>query len=305
MTIRDEDRPPIHGGRGLAVEWLQRREYLPAGLADKVALSVVYSEQSFPTGVDELRDDYWPTGAEVSWLGGPAGSTSPEQWPRTRRGHPLAHVASFDLRSAHGSLDAVARTHWPVGSEGLPDHGILQVFHDLATHGHDPADAETGAWLVRWSPEPDRALLTDGPADLDLPSRPCQVMLPYASFAIPSSADAIGAPAAVFDATEAAQDHLQRMWSWQRTTDPSAPPVPVTHLYGHAQHGALLPRHEILPACLPLRDSGDDHRLLIEIESWTTLAGWFGDAGTLQVWMRSSDLTAHAFNHAWCIIRTD
>ncbi|MDT1847563.1 DUF1963 domain-containing protein, partial [Acinetobacter baumannii] len=45
--------------------------------------------------------------------------------------------------------------------------------------------------------------------------------------------------------------------------------------------------------------------LLAEIESWTTLNGWFGDASSLEIWMRRDDLRARRFSECWCIIRTD
>lgn len=44
---------------------------------------------------------------------------------------------------------------------------------------------------------------------------------------------------------------------------------------------------------------------MLEIESWTALNGWFGDAASLEVWMRDSDLAQRRFDHAWCMIRTD
>jgi hypothetical protein len=50
---------------------------------------------------------------------------------------------------------------------------------------------------------------------------------------------------------------------------------------------------------------GDEHRLVLDLESWTALEGWFGDAGSLEVWMRGSDLESRRFDHAWCLIRTD
>ena len=61
----------------------------------------------------------------------------------------------------------------------------------------------------------------------------------------------------------------------------------------------------LLDKVLPLSVPGDEHRLVLDLESWTALKGWFGDAGNLEVWMRGSDLESRRFDHAWCLIRTD
>ncbi|WP_408648222.1 DUF1963 domain-containing protein [Varibaculum timonense] len=60
----------------------------------------------------------------------------------------------------------------------------------------------------------------------------------------------------------------------------------------------------MLNAVLPISDS-DTHVLLATVESWTTLNGWFSDAGNLEVWIRQSDLKKLDFSHVWCLIRTD
>jgi len=39
--------------------------------------------------------------------------------------------------------------------------------------------------------------------------------------------------------------------------------------------------------------------------TYPAILGWFGDAGSLEVWMRQSDLNARVFGKAWCLIRTD
>lgn len=62
---------------------------------------------------------------------------------------------------------------------------------------------------------------------------------------------------------------------------------------------------EILPPALPLTRDEDSYVLFAEIESWTTLSGWFGDASSLEVWMRATDLRELGFDQCWCIIRTD
>ncbi len=78
----------------------------------------------------------------------------------------------------------------------------------------------------------------------------------------------------------------------------------VPHAYGHSRTGRGAVR-EVLNDVLPLREPGDAHRLLFDIESWTHLCGWFGDAAPLEVWMRQSDLAARRFDEAWCLTRTD
>ncbi|WP_432572614.1 hypothetical protein [Kineococcus sp. SYSU DK005] len=40
------------------------------------------------------------------------------------------------------------------------------------------------------------------------------------------------------------------------------------------------------------------------MESFTHLNGWFGDAGSSQVWMRAGDLAA-LLRGGLCVIRTD
>jgi len=79
---------------------------------------------------------------------------------------------------------------------------------------------------------------------------------------------------------------------------------PVSHVYGHSQHGEINAR-ALLDEVLPLTQPGDEHRLLLDLESWTTLESWFGDAGSLEVWMRQTDLQTRDCTKAWCLIRTD
>nr|WP_238986041.1 MULTISPECIES: DUF1963 domain-containing protein [Kocuria] len=47
---------------------------------------------------------------------------------------------------------------------------------------------------------------------------------------------------------------------------------------------------------LPLSAPGDERRLVLDLESWTTSKGWFGDAGSLEIGMRNSDLEACRFD---------
>lgn len=77
----------------------------------------------------------------------------------------------------------------------------------------------------------------------------------------------------------------------------------MTHVYGHSQTSTA-PAVRVLRDVLPLRE-GDRYRLVLDIESSTHLAGWFGDGAALEVWMRQSDLAARRFDLAWCLTRTD
>ncbi|WP_265521341.1 hypothetical protein [Oerskovia flava] len=44
---------------------------------------------------------------------------------------------------------------------------------------------------------------------------------------------------------------------------------------------------------------------MLDIESGTHLARWFGGAALLEIWMHQSDIDAHRFDSARCITRTD
>lgn len=300
--MKDKKRPPIHGYRSLIVEWLQKKKYREARLDERVEFSVAYTEQGSEPGLDTILETAMYGG---SWLGGPAVGITQEQWPRRRDGHPLAHVASFHLGEASGVMDSSMRADWPDTREDLPHDGILQIFHDLETYGTEPEDGDTGGWLVRWLPDPDLTLLAGSPADLDLPTDAAQEVTAMATFSIPTSLDLGVTTEKALDAAEEATIAFERMWNWQRTRDRDAGPAPITHLYGYSQAGHTVAVEDILPECLPLTAPGDSFRLVADIESSTTLDGWFGDASPLEVWMRQSDLDARAFHHAWCIIRAD
>ncbi|WP_309066693.1 DUF1963 domain-containing protein [Microbacterium sp.] len=75
----------------------------------------------------------------------------------------------------------------------------------------------------------------------------------------------------------------------------------MSHLYGHSWKGAAGAR-DVLAEVLPLTPGGE-YVLLLDLESWTHLEGWFGDAGHLEVWIRRSDLAARDFGRAWCLMR--
>ncbi|MFC0581810.1 DUF1963 domain-containing protein [Micrococcoides hystricis] len=296
---------PIHGLPSQIWGWLNQPHLQAAQLQERLAYTVVFSEQGFAAGEQELREDYWPNRVPVCWLGGPAIMAAGESWPRNSAGEPLAHIACFELSGVAGALDAEGKRQWGQQlSEGLPTEGYLQIFHDLQTYGYEAEDGQTEGWLVRWLHPSAELEIRDAPADLDLPEPACQVGLPMASFSPPSSLDGDYIEAQ-FDAAEHAIEEYQASWTLQRTGDPDSFPVPVTHLYGHSQAGQEVPCQEVLPEVLPLTAEQDDYRLIADIESWTSLAGWFGDASPLEVWMRQSDLQKHDYTMAWCMIRTD
>ena len=299
--------PPIHGTWRAVSEWLTGFRPGADELMRAAAWSPVFSAQSFAPGRPEL-EDLWSSGGHVSWLGGPAAHPLSE-WPRDVDGLPLAHVVTLCLADVAGASDEAGKIGWPDRREGLPTHGVLEVFHDLQTYGWEPADGARGGWLVRWVPAPERGGLAEPPSDLETPTELCQAGLLLPGFSLPCSLD-LDAPAArgpeadaAFDVAEEVTEQVQRAWLLQQTGSAVGHPVPVTHVYGHSQNGARAVA-EILDAVLPC-GPGDSHRLVLDVESWTHLAGWFGDAEPLEVWMRDSDLAEQRFDAAWCLIRSD
>ncbi|STX05719.1 DUF1963 domain-containing protein [Kocuria rosea] len=293
---------PLHGPWGQIQSWLQAGPPGAELLLEQVAFSPGLTDQSFAAGDEELRE-LWGAGGWVSWLGGPAAAPL-DAWPRAADGTALAHVLTLDLADLSGVVDDQGKATWPGLREGLPTDGVLEVFHDLRTFGHDATDWDTGAWVVRWVAEPARTELVPPPEEMDTPSAVCQVVLALPGFTLPPAVDTAGGPEEKLETAQTLEESLQRAWLAQRTGSTKGHPVPVSHVYGHSQHGEIQAR-ALLAKVLPLSVPGDEHRLVLELESWTALEGWFGDAGSLEVWMRGSDLVSHRFDHAWCLIRTD
>lgn len=313
MTLSPESFPPIHGTYPAALDWL--REQDGTQWQDRLLYSPTFSEQSFEPGEEELRD-VWPTGAQVCWFGGPTVDVG--AWPHAADGTPLSHVATIDLAGLDGDIDRAGKATWPAGQlqEGLPRMGILQVFHDLRTFGYDPGDQARGAWAVivtqvpayptggqSHDPTGTRPALIEAPGPGNTPHQVCQLALPFSSFALPSPLDLSPQNAGDVDRLEELTQALQRAWITQRGIGGDYA-IPTTHAYGYSSRGHHTATLDILPEVLPLT-GGDEYRLILEIEGWTVLEGWFGDAGSLEVWMRQSDLDAGAFEKAWCLIRTD
>ena len=296
---------PIHSMFPEVAAWLAQRG--AEGLTPDLRYSAVFSEQSLAPGTQEL-DELWETGGWISWLGGPA--VDPGHWPCNAGGRPLAHVATFHL----GGVDALhveSRRAWPQEQiqEVLPTEGVLQVFHDLQTYGYELEDGQARGWLVQWLPDPEqdssRPPLVRPPEDVEVPSEVCQPGLFMPGFTLPSSLEHRDDQAHSFEHHEVLVEELAGSWQVQRGLEPTPGwTIPFTHVYGHSSSGSAVPLDEVLPEALPL-EGEDEHRLVLEIESWTTLNGWFGDASSLEVWMRASDLAQRRFDHAWCMIRTD
>lgn len=292
------DIAPINAPWPMVEEWLGQWPFDTRSLRDDVAWSPVFTAQSFTPGRTEL-DERWTTGGEVSWLGGPAVLPLPE-WPRRTDGIALAHVATVAVPDVAGAAWSQEKEAFPDHREGLPTTGVLEVFHDLETYGFEAANGSAGGWLVRWVPEPDRSGFAEVPSDVDTPTEVAQPGLFLRGWTLRSPSEFIGTRH--FEAAEALGEAYQRAWLLQHTGSADGWPVPVTHVYGHSQAGSA-EALEVLADVLPL-EAGDSHRLVMDIESWTHLDQWFGDAAPLEVWMRESDLAARRFDRAWCMIRT-
>jgi hypothetical protein len=303
MTASPESFPPIHGTYPAALDWLQ--EQGGTQWQDDLLYAPAFSEQSFDPGEQELRE-VWPSGAQACWFGGPAVDIG--VWPHAADGTPLTHVATIDLAGLDGAIDRAGKATWPVAQlrEGLPGMGVLQVFHDLRTFGYEPSDQAQGAWAVIVTPDAppgQRPELVDAPGPGNTPHQVCQLALPYSSFALPSALDISPQNAGDVDRIEELTQAVQRAWMTQRGIGGDYA-ILTTHAYGYSSRGHHTATLDVLPEVLPLAE-GDEYRLVLEIEGWTVLEGWFGDAGSLEVWMRQSDLDAGAFESAWCLIRTD
>lgn len=294
-----DDLAPITMTWHAVSTWLRERPFDTSFVAERVAWSPVFSARSLKPGRREL-DKVWRLGDEPSWVGGPAAPPLAE-WPRRPDGKPLAHVLTVSLYEVDGAFDEPYKDAFPDHRQGLPTAGLLEVFHDLETYGWKPTDAASGGWLVRWVPEPEHPALVDPPDDVDTPTEVCQLGYLMPGWSLPSPMDVAGTTD--FDAVAALTEDHQRAWLYQQTGSAVGQPVPVTHVYGHSQNGSR-EALRILADVLPL-DDGDSYRLVLDIESWTHLDGWFGDAAPLEVWMRDTDLQGRRFDRAWCIIRTD
>lgn len=298
---------PVHAVYPVVEKWLSEAPVDASFLAADAAWSPVFTSRSFGSGRRELDRQWLDRGSlpgtdAISWVGGPAVHPLPA-WPRRPDRAPLAHVMTVSLADVD-SWGQDDRHAWPDHRQGLPTTGALEVFHDLQTYGWEVADRETGAWLVRWVEQPDHMRFAEAPDDVDPPTEVCQAGMFLPGFSLRSPAECLMAGHDGFDAAELVTEQFQRAWLFQRTGSAAGHPVPVTHVYGHSQNGAA-PALRVLADALPLEAENDSYRLILDIESWTHLYEWFGDAAPLEVWMRDSDLRNRRFDRAWCIMRTD
>lgn len=258
-----------------------------------------------------------------SWFAGTPVGLPGDEWPRDAGGRPLVHVLQVDLGDGNGlDLEAV----------GLPDRGVLQVFHDLTSFG-ESGDDRAGAWHLRWlddddPDEPDRlrerARLLPWPRELSPRDR---------VGAVPINVDVVPTVRSPLEARPLTDEEFERYervgdclewWTHVRNQAASAdhrprwsvaptnpwapghvPPEPVSRLggFGHAEKNPDLV--EVLAAELPL-EAGDTHHLLADINpNHFCDADWFHGGRHLEVWIRRGDLDRRRFDRVWCFIRTD
>ena len=74
-------------------------------------------------------------------------------------------------------------------------------------------------------------------------------------------------------------------------------------LLGHPPLGWGNVAAESLEPFLPLSEPGDEWVFLLDVPGTGPLEGWFGDDGHLEVWIRSSDLAAGAYERCWVTLR--
>ncbi|AQQ14470.1 hypothetical protein CGLAU_02425 [Corynebacterium glaucum] len=250
----------------------------------------VFSERGYSSTSEEMLRELLSKGEAVSWLGGPG--IAGIEWPRNADGAPLAHVASFNLSDAQCATD-------------LPG-GYLELYSDLTTYGDDAADAAQNGWLVRWvDKRPDELTLTNPETPPEAVPQPVlQLGRLYPGFTLPYFEDLGELSETRFNELQEATTELNVSWHRHRFGREMHDEVGFTTVgEADSQHG-YEPYRYYLDECLPL-NADDAHVLVAAVESWTALNGWFGDAGSFEVWMRRSDLQARIFDAAWCCIRTD
>lgn len=253
-------------------------------------------------------DDYPP---HLSWFAGLPADDGTGDWPRNDAGDPLSHIAQVDLGSYTDDLGADDPTPAVLG---LPEVGVLQLFHDQENHGNLD-DPRTGSWCLRWVESPTRLL---DPPDALAGAAEASEMAVAMVASVPSLLDHTGPGQ---DRYERVAEHLSTV----RRDDPNRFGLPIgedwtlttaweddfesldgdeSSLGGFGYPALTDDVAEVLAAKLPLKD-GDGHVLVLDLAGTRALEDWFGDSGHLQAWMRASDLEQHNFDQTWCIIRTD
>jgi uncharacterized protein YwqG len=261
-------------------------------------------------GKSKKRDVLVDLYAPGSWLAG-APVSDVADWPTDHSGVPLAHIVQVDL-------GGVATDDWPgdvLGDLGLPDTGVLQLFHDLATYGSEPVDKKADGWQVRWVRQPNRLL--SQPEQMDETSfRPAQRVHAIPALSVPS-AEVFRAKRAVWERYERVAEHIEDQLYTPRhrgmDKDDQRPSAWETRPYGTEEasrmggfgfNPLLEEFREVLEEVLPL-EQDDEYFLLFDLAGVRHLEDWFGDCGHLQVWIRRRELAARRFDDVWCFIRTD
>ena len=260
-------------------------------------------------GSIESLNKRWLAGEEVSWLGGPAPLEG--AWPVNADGKPLAHVATLSL---HVEFDKeLDFDDLDVGEtiDGSPRSGYLTVFHDLEAYGATWDDPSS--WLAKWYTVYDipsqRFPLVSPPAEVDTPTEVFQMGRFVPGYSIVSPDDVHGE---IFERYELAYQEYLRQWQKLRKPNQGPPlrddyPVPLTALYAHSYAGFDTANNELLPEVLPkdIDNEFNYYVCLAQIESWTTLTEWFGDASPLEVWIAFADLGLGDLHKNWCLTRTE
>ena len=270
-------------------EWMAGEDAPLPALAEHVSYVCVLTATSMSPGTAEL-EEYWLTGAWLSWWGGPAAETGLD-WPRRADGTPLAHVLTVHLADADGVLGEGRdrRLRGPV-DDGLPRTGLLEVFHDLTTTGLHPRDDTGGAWCVRWVADREPRGLQPPPPGTPQPDG-CIGLLTMAGWSVPAPTDPPHVDSAVLIG------ELDEIWS----PPEHGPPRPRSYLYGHSRHG-LAPVTDLLQHARP-GTGNPAHRLVASLSLPAPLTGWWAKNTTLEVWIATDDLEGHRLDRAWCLLR--
>lgn len=267
---------------------------------------VAYGDFNELTGPRRSTADLTKFGA--SWSGGqpfaPTSSRYPTGWPTNVEGEPLELVLQVELSGDDGAR----------GTAPLPTHGILQIFHDLETHGDDD-EGDLHAWEVRWLDVTGnaRTLPLLKPPTGWRPARPKMVALELL-LTIPTvpvqplpDRDAVERYERLVDQFERAAARKFAMFA-SNDEDVDVPwelgPY-ISRIGGFTSLAHDEAYEEQLHRVLPVA-RGDHHLLVAEVHPPTLgRTDWFHGGRPLQVWARESDVAAGNFDTVWCLIRTD
>lgn len=327
---------------GLALEdpeaLLDHAEVRPiAGLIRiRPALALTVLRQS-DQQVDVENHRSWFAGspAQIAPVGGGVSVPGVDLAPRRADGRPLTHVLQVDLRaeSRNQGADRLA-------GAGLPDDGILNLFHDLetlGTQGHD----DPSAWRVTWRPVPDDDVALVPPRDPALP--PAVLLNPQMMLTIEPPADRsqLGGEDAerlarlsalveahpydsnppfdpvddlddLDDFDEAVGDEADPPCPWD---DDFVPVEPLSRMGGFGEAGRGGALHAVLRDRLPL-EPGDGYVLLLavnpravesELATVTSMEPLEQEArrvlaAPLEVWARARDVARRDVTNVWCFL---